>query len=67
MSTLYRKYRPQTWADIADQEHIKITLAAEVETGKIAHAYLFSGPRGVGKTSMARLVAMALNCDASMD
>ncbi|MEK9151955.1 MAG: DNA polymerase III subunit gamma/tau [Patescibacteria group bacterium] len=62
MSTLYRKYRPQTWADIADQEHIKITLAAEVETGKIAHAYLFSGPRGVGKTSTARILAHAINC-----
>ncbi|MBI4458033.1 DNA polymerase III subunit gamma/tau [Candidatus Uhrbacteria bacterium] len=64
MSTLYRKYRPQTWADIADQEHVKMTLAAEVETGKIAHAYLFSGPRGVGKTTTARILARAVNCAA---
>ncbi|MFA6603322.1 MAG: DNA polymerase III subunit gamma/tau [Patescibacteria group bacterium] len=60
--TLYRKYRPQSWADIAGQNHVKVTLAFEVETGKLAHAYLFSGPRGVGKTTIARILAKALNC-----
>lgn len=60
--SLSRKYRPQTFADITDQEPIKETLRKEVETGKIAHAYLFSGPRGVGKTTTARILAKALNC-----
>ncbi len=62
MSTLYRKYRPQSWTDIAGQNHIKVTLEFEVATGRIAHAYLFSGPRGTGKTSIARIMAKALNC-----
>jgi DNA polymerase-3 subunit gamma/tau len=60
--TLYRKYRPQTWADVAGQNHVKTTLEFEVATGRIAHAYLFSGPRGVGKTTIARIMAKALNC-----
>lgn len=64
MSTLYRKYRPQQWSEVADQDHVKITLAAQVESGKIAHAYLFNGPRGVGKTTTARIFARALNCKA---
>ena len=60
---LYRKYRPQTFKDITNQNHVKITLEREVATGKRAHAYLFSGPRGVGKTSMARIFAKAVNCE----
>lgn len=60
--TLYRKYRPQSWADVAGQQHIKVTLSFEVESGKIAHAYLFNGPRGVGKTTIARIMAKAINC-----
>ena len=60
--TLYRKYRPQTFKDLIGQNHIKITLQNELETGKIAHAYLFSGPRGLGKTTTARLLAKAVNC-----
>src|SRR5690349_18398249 len=60
--SLSRRYRPQTFADITDQQPIKETLRKEVETGKIAHAYLFSGPRGVGKTTTARIFAKALNC-----
>ncbi|MBU0612834.1 DNA polymerase III subunit gamma/tau [Patescibacteria group bacterium] len=60
--TLYRKYRPQAFKDLVDQNHIRITLMNELESGRIAHAYLFTGPRGVGKTTMARLFAKSLNC-----
>ena len=60
--TLYRKYRPQTFKEVIGQNHIKTTIQSELETGKIAHAYLFSGPRGLGKTTMARLLAKAVNC-----
>lgn len=60
--TLYRKYRPQTFNEIVGQNHIKATLQSELEGGKVAHAYLFSGPRGLGKTTMARLLAKAVNC-----
>ena len=62
MSTLYRKYRPARWAEVAGQNHIKVTLAFEAQTGRLAHAYLFSGPRGVGKTTVARIFAKAINC-----
>jgi DNA polymerase-3 subunit gamma/tau len=60
--TLYRKYRPQSFKDLVDQNHIRITLINELESGRIAHAYLFTGPRGVGKTTIARLFAKSLNC-----
>src|SRR5438105_6284893 len=59
-----RKYRPQTFADVAGQEAIAKTLRNAVVQGRVAHAYLFAGPRGVGKTSMARILAKALNCGA---
>ncbi|MDP2720468.1 MAG: DNA polymerase III subunit gamma/tau [bacterium] len=59
---LYRKYRPQTLAEIIGQEHIKEPLLASLKTGKISHAYLFTGPRGTGKTSVARILAKAVNC-----
>lgn len=62
MPTLYRKYRPQTFAEIAGQEPIKLTLAFEISSGHLAHAYLFCGPRAIGKTTMARLLAKAVNC-----
>ncbi len=62
-TTLYRKYRPQTWDEIVDQNHVKITLMHEIEQGTLAHAYLFSGPRGLGKTTTARIFAKALNCE----
>jgi len=59
---LYRKYRPQTFGDIIGQEHIVKTLSNAVSSGLITHAYLFSGPRGSGKTTIARLLAKAINC-----
>ncbi len=59
---LYRKYRPQTFADLTDQVHVRVTLENQIASGKTAHAYLFSGPRGVGKTTTARLLAKAVNC-----
>jgi len=60
---LYRTYRPQTFDEVAGQEHIVKTLKNALSTGKIAHAYLFAGPRGTGKTTMAKLFAKALNCE----
>jgi DNA polymerase-3 subunit gamma/tau len=60
--TLYRKYRPQSFKEVVGQNHIKTTIQSELETGNIAHAYLFSGPRGLGKTTMARLLAKSVNC-----
>jgi DNA polymerase-3 subunit gamma/tau len=59
---LARKYRPQTFAEIIGQDHVVRTLTNAIQTGRIAHAFLFVGPRGVGKTSIARILAKALNC-----
>jgi DNA polymerase-3 subunit gamma/tau len=59
---LYRQWRPQSFADMVGQEHVCQTLIAALEQNKVAHAYLFSGPRGTGKTTVARLLAKALNC-----
>lgn len=59
---LYRKYRPQDFANLVGQEHIQSTLQNGLASGKVAHAYLFCGPRGTGKTSTARLIAKGLNC-----
>ena len=59
---LYRKYRPQRFDDIIGQGHVTETLAREVQEGRVAHAYLFAGPRGTGKTTTARIIAKALNC-----
>ena len=60
--SLYRKWRPRTFDTIAGQEPVVRTLARAIETGRVAHAYLFSGPRGTGKTSTAKVLAMGLNC-----
>ncbi|HYO46359.1 MAG TPA: DNA polymerase III subunit gamma/tau, partial [Gemmatimonadota bacterium] len=57
------KYRPATFADVISQEHVTRTLSNALERGRTAHAYLFAGPRGSGKTTTARLLARALNCD----
>lgn len=59
---LYRKYRPQTFDEVIGQAHVTTTLAREVAEGRVAHAYLFTGPRGTGKTTTARILAKALNC-----
>lgn len=60
---LYRTYRPSTFDEVVGQDHIVKTIKNALTTGKIAHAYLFAGPRGTGKTTMAKLFAKALNCD----
>ncbi|QNG37291.1 DNA polymerase III subunit gamma and tau [Geodermatophilaceae bacterium NBWT11] len=60
---LYRKYRPATFAEVVGQEHVTTPLVNAVESGRINHAYLFSGPRGCGKTSSARILARSLNCE----
>lgn len=59
---LYRKWRPQSFSDVVGQEHITSTLANEIETGKVSHAYLFTGSRGTGKTTCAKIFAKAVNC-----
>ena len=58
-----RKYRPQTFDEVVGQSHVKQTLRNAIDQGRIAHGYIFSGPRGTGKTTLARILAMALNCE----
>ena len=60
---LYRKYRPATFAEVVGQEHVTEPLSTALDSGRINHAYLFSGPRGCGKTSSARILARSLNCE----
>jgi len=60
---LYRKYRPSLFADVIGQEHVTVPLSNALASGRIHHAYLFSGPRGCGKTSSARIMARSLNCE----
>jgi len=64
MGALYRKKRPATFDAVVGQEHVKEVLRAAIRKDRLAHAYLFSGPRGVGKTTLARILAMAVGCEA---
>jgi DNA polymerase-3 subunit gamma/tau len=65
--SLYRRFRPQRFADVRGQEHVTRALLNTIRDGRVSHAYLFSGPRGTGKTSTARILAMALNCEHPVD
>lgn len=62
MATLYRKYRPQNFAEVVGQNHLKVIMQHELASNQLAHAYLFCGPRAVGKTTLARVLAKAANC-----
>lgn len=64
---LYRKYRPQVFADVVGQEHVTKTLMNEIKTGRTSHAYLFTGSRGTGKTTCAKIFAKAVNCEHPHD
>lgn len=64
MASIYQRARPRRFDEVVGQEHVKDVLLAALRLGRVGHAYLFSGPRGVGKTTTARLLAMAVNCDA---
>ena len=64
---LYRKYRPYVFADVVGQEHVVRTLRNQIESNRIAHAYLFCGSRGTGKTSIAKIFARAVNCENPID
>src|SRR5213075_137529 len=65
--SLYRKYRPQSPGEVLGQEHVVRALVGAINEGRVAHAYLFSGPRGTGKTSTARILAKVLNCTNVQD
>src|SRR6478752_3480353 len=64
---LARKYRPKRFADVAVQSHVASTLKSAIARGRVAHGYLLCGPRGVGKTTLARVLAMALNCERRLE
>lgn len=64
---LYRKYRPRVFGDVYGQDHVTSTLKNEIKNGRVAHAYLFTGSRGTGKTTCAKILAKAVNCEHSVD
>ena len=64
---LYRKYRPKTFSEVVGQQHITDTLQRQVADGQVGHAYLFTGTRGTGKTTCARILAKAVNCEHPVD
>ncbi len=64
---LYRKWRPRTFSEVVGQKHISVPLKRAIEQDRLAHAYLFSGPRGTGKTSMAKILSKAVNCEHPID
>ena len=66
-TALYRKFRPDNFADVKGQEHIVTTLTNQLKNDRVGHAYLFCGTRGTGKTSVAKILARAVNCEASVD
>ena len=67
MASLYRKFRPDSFSSVIGQEHVTQTLINQLQTGRIGHAYLFTGSRGVGKTTCARIFARAINCLSPID
>ncbi|HEY8829714.1 MAG TPA: AAA family ATPase, partial [Candidatus Limnocylindria bacterium] len=66
-AALYRRYRSQTFAEVVGQEHVTRTLKNAIANGQVAHAYLLAGARGIGKTSIARIIAKAVNCPKAKD
>ena len=64
MEVLYRKYRPKSFSEIVGQDHVKKVLTNALKMGRVAHAYIFAGPRGTGKTTTARILAKSLNCES---
>ena len=66
-TALYRKFRPREFADVKGQEHIVTTLKNQIKAGRIGHAYLFCGTRGTGKTTIAKILAKAVNCQSPID
>ena len=64
MLALYRTYRPSTFAEVTGQDHVTTTIQNQIKSGSVSHAYVFTGPRGIGKTTIARLLARAVNCES---
>ena len=67
VTSLYRRFRPNRFAELRGQDHVVRALQGAVKNDRVSHAYLFSGPRGTGKTTTARILAKALNCENPVD